>query len=360
MLNIVNIMPESLTSSSTRVDDLFLQDTLDLFAARKTGHMNAYAFNEPDISISNDPVRGGEYWTQMIAACPAYYLIQKEAEVIREFSALIGGFLPQGLTSVDLGPGESSAVLKKTIPFNRELRNIHDFISVDINGSFARQAARLVKNILSVPTSSMQGNFLARGVALPSQNKTVATLFGGLLCNAPHGEELPGYMHLRDSFEILSQNFKVGDYLVITQDTNQQRDALLKAYSHPLMGKYILSVLHKIKRDLPTENFNPDLFEFVEKWDPQEELLSLNARLRADVHPHSFKIAGIPFTMTHNRLVPLVNSYKFSANKFVVAAESAGFVGRRMYQLPGNPIVIHVLEYRPLKKTAPACGARGG
>jgi uncharacterized SAM-dependent methyltransferase len=349
MSNVIDAFSENLINSPLYVDDLFLQDTLDLFSARKTGHMNAYAFNEPDLSIPDDPVRGGDYWTQMIAACPAYYLIQKEAEIIREFSSIIGSFLPQGMTSVDLGPGESSAVLKKTIPFNRQLRNIHDFISVDINGVFARQGARLVGNVLSVPSSSMKGNFLAGGVALPTRNRTVATLFGGLLCNAPRGENIPGYVHLRDSFESLSHNFKAGDYLVITQDTNNDSESLIEAYSHPLMGKYILSVLHKIYRDLPTENFDPGLYEFAVKWDPQEDLLSLNARLKTSAHPHSFRIAGVPFTLTHSRLIPLVNSYKFSANKFVVAAEAAGFISRRTHQMQGNPIVIHVLEYRPKK-----------
>lgn len=113
------------------------------------------------------------------------------------------------------------------------------------------------------------------------------------------------------------------------------------------MALYILSVLHKMKRDLPTENFDPDAFEFVPRWNEKEHLLSLNIRLKKDRDPQSFKINGQAFTIGHGREFSVVNSYKFPPDFFINAAEAAGFVSEKSYELADNPIATHIFQYRP-------------
>jgi uncharacterized SAM-dependent methyltransferase len=325
----------------------FLTDTINFWSGKETGHLNAYAFNEPNPYISNDPVRGGEHWTNMISRHLAYYLITKEAEVVEELAPLIGSYLPEGLASGDLGPGEEKAQRSKTLPLNQFLRNSVAFAGVDVNSVFSKTAAELVEKETGIPAKAIVGDFLSEDLNIFPEQRAVFSLFGGLLCNFGRDVSKPAEDILKETFNSLAKNFKVGDYLVITQDTNDIKESLLKAYSHPDMALYILSVLHKMKRDLPTENFDPDAFEFVPRWNEEEHLLSLNIRLKENRNPQSFKINGNAFTIGHGREFSIVNSYKFPPDFFVKAAEAAGFVSEKLFELDGNPIATHIFQYKP-------------
>lgn len=325
----------------------FLEDTLSFWSGKETGHLNAYAFNEPDPRIPNDPVRGGEHWTNMILRNLAYYLITKEAAAAKALVKKIGAYLPAGLASGDLGPGEEKAQRNKTLPLNQSLRNSTAFRAIDVNSVFANTAAKLVEEETGTPSKAIVGDFLSEKLNIFPDQRAVFSLFGGLLCNFGRDVSRTAEDILTQTFNGLAQNMKPGDYLVITQDTNDIEKTLLEAYSHPDMALYILSVLHKMKRDLPTENFDPDAFEFVARWNKDEHLLSLNIKLKEDRNPQSFKINGQAFTIGHGREFSVVNSYKFPPEFFIKAAEAAGFVFEKLFELADNPIATHIFQYQP-------------
>lgn len=320
--------------------DLFLTDVLALFSGKKTGHMNAYAFNEPNPAIPNDPVRGGEHWTNFIKNSRDYYLIPEEARLIEHCADEIGSLLPSDATVVDLGPGEKRAVLAKTYPFIKGLKNPSEFIAVDVNSAFADIAAKSIQALMNIPAKAVTGNFLEE--FLPTNPPAILSLFGGLLCNAARTDAHSGFTELAGNLRRVSDyNMKHGDYLVITQDTNQDEALLLKAYNHPDIAKYILSVLHKIKRDLPTDSFDPDQFEYSVRWNAREHLLSLSARATYNQH---FALSGIPFSVSQGQEIPLVNSYKYPIDFFVRTAESAGYQPVKTYTPSFTNIALHVLQ----------------
>jgi len=325
----------------------FLADTISFWSGKETGHLNAYAFNEPDPYVPNDPVRGGEHWTNMIVRNLAYYLITKEAEAAKQLVSKIGQYLPAGLASGDLGPGESKAQKKKTLPLNQALRSSVAFAGVDVNSVFSNTSAELIEKTTGVPSKAIVGNFLSEDLNIFPDQRAMFSLFGGLLCNFGRDVKQPVEDILKETFNGLARNFKPGDYLVITQDTNNIKESLLEAYSHPDMALYILSVLHKMKRDLPTKNFDPDAFEFVPRWNEKEHLLSLNIRLKKERDPQSFEIDGKAFTIGHHHEFSIVNSYKFPPDFFIRAAEAAGFVSEKLFELDNNPIATHIFQYKP-------------
>lgn len=320
--------------------DLFLEDALSLFSGKKSGHMNAYAFNEPNPAIPNDLVRGGEHWTNFIKNSWDYYLIPEESRLIEQSAKAIGSLLPAQATVVDLGPGEKRAVLAKTWPFIKGLQNPKQFIAVDVNGSFADNAAKAIMALAKIPSRAVISNFLEEN--LETNPPAVFSLFGGLLCNAARTQERSGFEELTDNLKRVSRhNMKSGDYLVITQDANQDEASLFKAYSHPDIAKYILSVLHKIKRDLPTEGFNPEQFEYVVQWNEEEHLLSLNAR---STHDQNFTISGVGCSVLEGQEIPLVNSYKYPVDFFVKSAQVAGYTVVKTYAPNSGSVVLHVLQ----------------
>jgi len=325
----------------------FLECTISFWSGKETGHLNAYAFNEPSPYIPNDPVRGGEHWTSMIVRNLAYYLITKEADAVKQLASQIGAYLPEGLASGDLGPGEGRAQNTKTLPLNKSLRNSVAFVGVDVNSVFSKTAAELIEKETGTPSKAIVGDFLSENLNIFPEQRAVFSLFGGLLCNFGRDIKKCAEDVLKETFNGLAKNFKPGDYLVITQDTNDIEKALLEAYSHPDMALYILSVLHKMKRDLPTENFDPNAFEYVPRWNKNEHLLSLNIRLKANYPVQNFKINGEAFSMGHGKELSVVNSYKFPPEFFIEAATQAGFVSEQCYELEDNPIATHIFQYKP-------------
>lgn len=326
--------------SNLQKDDHFLQDTLALFSGDKTGHMNAYAFNEPDPSVPNDPVRGGEHWTNFIKNSWDYYLIPEESRLIEKYASDIGAVLPAEATVVDLGPGEKRAVLAKTWPFINGLQNPSQFIAVDVNTSFADTAAKTIQALMNIPSRAVVSNFLEED--LYTNPPAIFSLFGGLLCNAARTGPDSGFQELARNLQSLSRhNMKSGDYLVITQDTNQDEASLLKAYNHPDMAKYILSVLYKIKRDLPNKNFDAADFEFVVRWNEEEHLLALAA---CALNDQKFEIDGTQLSITKGQEFPLVNSYKYPTDFFINAAEAAGYSLFKSNMHDSVNVAIHVLK----------------
>lgn len=320
--------------------DLFLEDAIALFKGEKTGHMNAYAFNEPNPAIPNDPVRGGEHWTNFIKNSWDYYLIPEESRLIERCARDIGSFLPAHSTLVDLGPGEKRAVLAKTLPFIKGLNKPSQFIAVDVNSTFAENAASMIKALAKIPSRAVVSNFLEEN--LETNPPAIFSLFGGLLCNAARTDKDSGFVELTENLKRVSRyNMKSGDYLVITQDANQDEASLLRAYTHPDIAKYILSVLYKIKRDLKTDGFDPECFGYNVEWNKDEHLLSLNARATKD---QTFTLSGVAFKISQGQEIPLVNSYKYPASFFVESANAAGFTLMKSYAPTAGGVMLHVLQ----------------
>lgn len=327
----------------------FSQDAIDLFKGRKTGHMNPYAFNEP--RSEDDPVRGGTWWTKFIeqqdGGHPGYYLISDEADVIERHGRAIAEALPKNVQShIDLGPGESRAVLTKTLALARAMSSRVRFCAVDINSAFAKNAANLIaqaRGLKPYESTAMVEDFLSGPVLDFGKRPRVFSLFGGLLCNGPRRNNTTPVKQLTSSFNAVARHMHPGDMLIITQDTNSDEKSLRAAYDNELLGKYVLSVLHKIKRDLKPagELFDPYAFEFEMGWNPQEKLVTLSAR---PTKPMSFRIAGKRCDVDPSQPVPLVNSYKFSTKDFQQSAEESGLVSRAILQGLGDKIALHVFE----------------
>jgi len=324
-------------ATHTASGDYFLNDTLDLFRGVRTGHMNPYAFNEPDPAISNDPVRGGQHWNDFIAANPHYYTVNAEADCIQQNAQLIANLLPTDLISVEFGPGEGKAIRTKTLPFNQAI-SPSQYVSIDVNSVYAHQAASLLQEA-NIASDFVVADFFHDNLNLPEGRKAFS-LFGGLLCNIPAIRGKGPVDVLQSTFALMRDHFEKGDYLVITQDACHDVQKLEAAYDHPVIGQYILSVLHKIKRDLNTTNFNPYAFEFAMRYDERQHCVTLG--FVAD-KPQSFKIEDEAYTIPAGKVISLVNSYKFPHPDFVTAACSAGFKVVRSFNC-NQATYVHVLQ----------------
>ncbi|AEP09936.1 L-histidine N(alpha)-methyltransferase [Micavibrio aeruginosavorus] len=319
-------------------ENRFLNDSIDLFSGCRTGHMNPYAFNEP--KTNDDPVRGGEHWGRFVNTSRDYYLISEEAQLIQNFSAEIGAILPPNALCVDLGPGEEKAVLTKTFPILTGMFNPSGYVAVDVNNKFIHNASTLVQDKLQIESSGILADFFEETLSIAARTPKVMVLFGGLLCNLGRGKT-PSLIELSNSLKKLRKHAQTGDYLVITQDINHNQTTLNAAYNHPDLARYIMTLTHRIQRDLPTRDFNPDHFEFYSEWDSAEHVQILGARAKA---LSTFQIADHAFAIRKGTKIPLVNCYKFPAEFFLRACHSAGFKAVKTFHGTSDRIILHVLQ----------------
>lgn len=302
--------------------EFLLKDALAFFSGQKSGNMGTHAYSEPH--FQGDQAGGAEYWRQFLEENKDYYVYSEEAALIQEKAKLVGSWLPEKTMFVDLGPGERSAVIDKSFHIVKATKRPREYRAVDTNETFARQAAHTIVNTTGVVSNYETRDFL-RGMLQNKHPAPVALmLFGGFLCNLPANGVTPADQ-LQNTLRILRASVPEGSHLIITQDSNQDKDSLMRAYDHPLVGKLMLSPLHRVKRDLATTGFEPEKFESRVEWDAENQTIRV---LTIPTEDMTFSIEGHGFTLSKGQELCVSNSYKFHPDTFMAAARQAGWKNR--------------------------------
>jgi uncharacterized SAM-dependent methyltransferase len=348
-----------ITPSASEASNRFLIDAINLFTGDRSGHMSPYAFAHA--KYKGDPANGTEYWTKFIQQSKNYYLYDEERELIEKYSDRIVSHLPDDVSFIELGPGELRAVREKSIElldeFNKSSgvhgnhRQITEYIALDISSQFATTAAKEVGHRFGIVSSAAVSDFNADHLTIDTWSKPVMLVFGGTLFNAPNVKFLNTEYILKSYLDNIKDIVGPGGYVVLSQDTNNDYQSLMKAYDHKMSNAASLSIMHRIERDLVTENFDGYDFEHAIKWSPDKNLLTLNAVSKVD---KVFKIGGISFTINKGDEFPLVNAFKYSTQKFKQIAEDSGFEIIDTIQKKNNgKLALHVMRVKPPSSLQP-------
>lgn len=297
---------------------LFLEAVLATFGGAQTGGL--YSFMYGETLSEDDTVRGGEQWHEFLEQTQAYYLLREEEAVIAKAKPVLESVIPAGLVSRELAPGDTKATAIKSIPFNKVIRPSR-YEALDINPDYASDAAVNVGKALGIASKGIEADIID-GSPMRTAKPAVYSLFGGLLANLPGIEGVSHLDMLVSYMERLRHLMKQGDYFVITQDSCHDARKLKAAYNDPLLASCALSILHRIKRDLPTKGFDPANFEYEGVFLPEKDNQALCVRSKT---VQAFQIAGQSFVLKGGQAIPLINSYKFMPMAFATAARKAGF-----------------------------------
>ena len=342
-----------ITPTKSEASNRFLIDAIHLFTGDRSGHMSPYAFTHA--RYKGDPVNGIEYWTRFINESKDYYLYDEECDLIKKHAKRIVTHLPDDVSFIELGPGELSAVREKTIPlldqFNKTSaksglhKQITEYIALDISSQFAETARQEVGKRFGIVTSSAVSDFNAERLNISTWAHPVMLVFGGTLFNAPEVKYMKTEYVLKSYLDNIRDIVGPGGYVVMSQDTNNDKESLMKAYNHPMSAAAALSIMHRIERDLETKGFSGNDFEHVARWTPQKSLLSLDAVSKTD---KSFTLGGITCHIRKGDVFPLVNAFKYSTERFKAIAEDSGFeVVDTMKTGKNGKIALHVLKAKP-------------
>jgi len=338
-----------------RVQRRFLLDALNLFGRERSGHMGRYAYTPPH--YTGDPAGGEAFWEKFIQSAE-YYLFGEESRLIQESADEIVDCLPDYISVVELGPGESQAVKNKTIPLMRAFnkasgawnmkKNIREYIALDISKDYLDSARRMIEKEFYIPTEGVHSDFTEAWLKIRTKATPVMFLFGGTLFNASSIKGFRTEYVLRSYLDNIRDIIGEGGYLIMTQDTNRNGRKLKRAYNQEMCKAMALAIMHRIERDLDTKDFSGNDFEYRVNWNKFQGVLSLNAvsTVKTD---KTFYIGGMPFRIRKGEEFSLVNAFKYSAEKFKRIAEEAGFkVVKTIEQDPGKgSIALHVLKIGP-------------
>jgi uncharacterized SAM-dependent methyltransferase len=347
--------PKNNTANNAAPNNRFLVDTINLFSKDRSGHMSRYAYTHG--KGPNDPARGAEYWKEFIAQSNDYYMYKEERDLIQDNVQRIIAHLPDNISVIELGPGESKALREKSIPLLRAFNNaagnfqiakkLHEYIALDISKGFAQGAESRVSKQLRIPTSSIVSDFTSDSLIVNTQETPVLTVFGGTLLNASIVKGLNPEYAFKSYLDNVRDIIGEDGYLIMTQDTNFNHHDLLKAYKHERAEKAALSIMHRIERDLDTRNFSGYDFDHVIRWNPYMSLLTLNAVSKVD---KVFKIGGVSFSLQQGDEFPLVNAFKYSSGRFKQIVQDAGYeILDTITNGKEDRIALHVMKLAPPK-----------
>lgn len=343
------------TSAANVNGNQLLSAALDLFSRDKDGHTAAFAYSRPH--NADDPVRGAEDWPKF-AGHRKYYPFWDEVSLLKDdaTSDQISQLLPKGkkFSLVEPGPGPLESVRSKTANFIKSVLKVHGhdavarYDSLDIDANYGRGGADEIKALFNIQSGAVNEDFRNNNLVVDREPDTtaVAIIFGGTLFNLPTLKDAGPEQILQTYLGYMRNLVGSGGYVVITQDVNRDEASLQEAYDDDLGygRKAAHSILHRMERDLKTQNFSGNDFDVEVEWDDKTNCQRYVAVAKRN---KNFGIGDASFSMRKNDRWSLVNAFKMTADTFQRCAEFSGFehVGS-VPETKNGRIIAHVLRVK--------------
>ena len=311
----------------------FFDNIVSLFFHVREGHVGRYCFSAP--LFDGDDVRGNDHWSDFIASAPNYYMYHDEAALIGEHAEEIGKTISDASEFIDLGTGSITSFEKKVIPIVRSARPLK-FIFVDACRDFAEHGnTRLKQEKFPIKTEVFIGNFWE---SLPTPtNKAAISLqgstLGNMIVNLPSETMEEGL--LRTFTHFAAPLKKHGGYFLFTYDTNHDPNPIALGYEHPSYHAMEMTILRRVKRDLPNEGFDPDAFEHVVLWYPDWHLSAHAVRAKQDI---SFKLGQYRVDVKKGEFFRTGSSFKFTDQIVSDLSQEAGFSSLQIFSNAKSPM----------------------
>lgn len=255
----------------------------------------------PYIYLNNDNA-----YENLVTSEP-YYLCREESKVIKENIAQIAKDLADTDVLIELGPGSKSSFNVKTLPIIENIPSLSKYISVDICKESAKNAAILAKKSKYSPSVSYIVDSFDSFTSLESKNKNkkhTFVFFGSTLGNF-NDEELSRLLGN------ISSNMNIGDKILITLDTNQDKDSLKTAYDNKYIQALFLNSLIVVERKLNCGlDFNDISIHY--NWNDETKEVEYYFVSSRD---YDIKVDGVELPIKKDKKYFIVRSRKFDSFK---------------------------------------------
>ena len=210
-----------------------------------------------------------------ITRLPEYYPTEAERSILLAHAADIVE-RSQADTIVELGSGTSDKT-RALLDAATAAGTLERFIPFDVSESFLRDAAlMLADRYPGLRVHGVAGDFDRHLDQLPPGGRRMVMLLGGTIGNYPPIER-KGFLT-----EIV-RGLQPGDHVLLGTDLIKDVARMEVAYDDPqgVSAAFAKNVLSVINRELGA-SFDLDAFEYVARWDPDNEWIDMGLRSRWD------------------------------------------------------------------------------
>jgi L-histidine N-alpha-methyltransferase len=228
MLNQINVREDSY---SIDINEKALNDYYSFFTNEEGSDMLPYAY----LGSSN-------IYNNLISKCADYYLFSDEVSLIQSNKTKLSYFLSDIETIIEIGPCSLHAVKNKTINILSCAENLQNYYAIDLCKDYLTDSCNFIQEqnqklkVLAIEENLLQEGGMNINYHNAKNQKKAIILLGGTLGNFNPAQQNTFIKKISD---ILSP----GDLFLITADTNQDRDSLLKAYNHHYNNLFIKSII---------------------------------------------------------------------------------------------------------------------
>jgi uncharacterized SAM-dependent methyltransferase len=244
-----------------------------------------------------------------------YYPFKMERDLIIQKEDQICKSIQDVTQAIEFGPGSSTPMKYKTIPFLKALEQVSSFgtyISMDSNLVYAEQACELIKREFKlIKTEAIEIDFLTKqGFEKTKCNwatdgKKLIFAFGQSIFSNNNYEDISKVLNNIANF------LRDGDYLLFGADTNRDESMLEAAYNSKVVHDLLLNTMYHLQIELNPEGFKPEQFDSIYKWNRTES--TVEHYLKPSV-TQTLKIGNQEIIIRKNQEFNILNSRKMNIN----------------------------------------------
>ena len=218
--------------------------------------------------------RGSELF-ERITEQPEYYPTRCEREILHSrAAAIVAAARPRTLIELGSGAAAKSRVLLDAM---RAAGTLERFVPVDISEEITRRAAgELVDEYPGLAVEGIVCDYETHLERIPRPEGALIAFLGGTIGNFRPGPR-------RSFLARIATLMYPGDRFLLGTDLVKDRQTLELAYDDPkgVTAAFNKNVLDVLNRELEA-NFDPDAFEHVAFWDPENEWIDIRLRALAE------------------------------------------------------------------------------
>lgn len=256
---------------------------------------------------------GSELFEQ-ITQLPEYYPTRAEYEILSARAGEIAAAV-RARTLVELGSG-SSRKTRLLLDALRDEGTLHGYLPVDVSESALRGAAEEVTDAYpDLVVHALVADFHQHLGLAEAEGPRLLAFLGGTVGNLlPH--ERAGFLAR------IRSELQPGDALLLGTDLVKDPDTLVAAYddSAGVTAAFNKNLLTVLNRGLDAD-FDPDDFQHLARWDPEQEWIEM--RLRA-VRPLHVKLRELDLVVAFERGEELRTEVSAKFRRQRVETELAG------------------------------------
>lgn len=313
----------------------FSENVKSFFLKEKEANLGAYLYSTP--LTKDDNVRGEEYYRKVIYEEPDYYLYQDEMVLIKAVANQLSAHVPTQATVVEFGPGTQKAFVGKTLPFLKAIPQLHQYIAIDLCEKYLLDSAEIIKNELpQVEVQTQQKDFFNQIYLLEDYTSPVVFFKGSTISNLSQ-EQCINFLRT------IPQFLTPDGLLIVGLDANQDENSLKSAYDTKAVSDFILNIFHRIHRDLPIKEFDPNAFTYKYEWIPNLHCVKHKAISTKKQH---FKLDNTPIILEQKEEFHIMSSFKYPVEFFQSMAIQASLVPVDYFVDSYQRMAIHVFKVK--------------